>query len=456
MGAIASVAAVAATALKGLQLASDMEQTRIAFDTMLGSAEAGKKAVEDLTEFTAKTPFEMPGVLAASKTLLAFGLEQEALLPTMKALGDVSAGTGKDFAELAAIFGKTMAGGRLQGDEMNQMIEAGIPIVNELAKRFKVGTSEIKQMVSEGKVGFGDVAAVFQNLSSEGGMFNSMMEKQSKSLGGLWSTLKDGILNALRRIMETFALIVKKVIETATVITNAFHAMMDRTGSLWETFKSLAKIALSFVADVFMNTMKLLPQMAGFALGKVFDWFIWLSKKAGELIWELVKMIGRALMQVPEMIARAMIGKNPLAVLEGAFDGIAADFMKGFRGEAPDLSGIFVPSERTKGLIADALGDASKGLDVAGQVGGKAALAATVKKEKKKGAKDKGPFFGFEGLEDRGRRIQQEFIDKLAGKEKDEMQAKMVKLAENDQVIQEGILKTLQEQKKPGLTLGKD
>jgi len=95
-----------------LKTAADAEQTRIKFETMLG-ADRGRALLSRLREFAAVTPFRFPGVSDAAKTLIAFGVEQEKVMGTMRMLGDVAAGTGKDYRELAVIFGQIRGMGRL-------------------------------------------------------------------------------------------------------------------------------------------------------------------------------------------------------------------------------------------------------------------------------------------------------------------------------------------------------
>ena len=147
----------------GLALAADLETTTIAFETMLGSAGAAKKTMADLTQFAAATPFELPQIEQATKVLFSFGITQDKILPTLRTLGDVSAGTGKDFGDLAVIFGQVKAKGKLMGGELLQFSEAGVPMVAQLAKQFGVAESRIAKMSEQGKISF---AAVEQALAS--------------------------------------------------------------------------------------------------------------------------------------------------------------------------------------------------------------------------------------------------------------------------------------------------
>lgn len=192
-------AAVGAFGLTALKSAANMEQTQIAFETMLGSAEKAKKFYGDLVNFAAKTPFELKGLETASKQLLAYGFEQEQVLPNLKALGDIASGVGMDkLPNLILAFGQVKAATRLTGMELRQFTEAGVPMLDELSKIMKKPVAAIQEMVSAGEIGFPIVQQALMNLTGEGGRFNNLMDKQAKSLGGMWSNLNDAWEQFLR------------------------------------------------------------------------------------------------------------------------------------------------------------------------------------------------------------------------------------------------------------------
>lgn len=184
---------IGSTATNMIKLAAEAEQTEIAFGTMLGSADKAKTMLKDLASFAAATPFDMPGIKQSARTLMAFGTSQEQVLPLLKMLGDVSAGTGKDLAELSKIYGQIAATGKLDGGALMQLTDAGIPMLVTLSKQLGKTSAETKKLVESGQVSAGAVTRAFQSMASEGGLFANMMEKQSSSLGGLWSTFADSL-----------------------------------------------------------------------------------------------------------------------------------------------------------------------------------------------------------------------------------------------------------------------
>jgi tape measure domain-containing protein len=170
-------------------LGIEMEQTKVSFTTFLGSAEKADKAIADLNQFSNVTPFDNAQVIKAGKGLLAFGVAQDALIPSLKKIGDISAGTGKDFNELATIYGKAKVAGTLYAEDINQLVEAGVPIMGEFAKALGTTEDQVKKMASKGLLKFSDLETAFDNLTGSGGMFFDLMQKQSETVGGRLSTL---------------------------------------------------------------------------------------------------------------------------------------------------------------------------------------------------------------------------------------------------------------------------
>ena len=184
----------AALAFGGMAIraAAEMEQMRIGFTTMLGSAQKADAFLRDMVKFAKTTPFELKGLQEAAQRLLAYGSAQEEVLPQLKMLGDISAGVGMDkLPQLILAFGQVQAATRLTGMELRQFTEAGVPLLDTLAKQMGVTVAQVQEMVSTGQIGFSDVQAALAGLTGEGGRFNNLMENQSKSLNGMISNLKD-------------------------------------------------------------------------------------------------------------------------------------------------------------------------------------------------------------------------------------------------------------------------
>ncbi|MDD5599076.1 MAG: tape measure protein [Victivallaceae bacterium] len=187
--AVAVAGASTVAGAKVIQLGVKMEQTRLSFQTMMGEAAKGNAVLGMLNEMANITPFSNDEVVTAGKTLLSFGIQAEQLRGNLKMIGDVSAGTGKSFTELSAIFGKVFAKGKADSEALNQMSEAGIPIVKTLGEMYGKTGAEVYKMAENGELGAQTIQEAFRKMTGEGGIFADMMAKQSETVGGLWSTV---------------------------------------------------------------------------------------------------------------------------------------------------------------------------------------------------------------------------------------------------------------------------
>ncbi|HOV80754.1 MAG TPA: tape measure protein [Bacillota bacterium] len=189
LGAGAGVAGLIGYPLK---LAGEMEQANIAMETMLGSTEKAQKFLSDLADFAVKTPFEMPQLRDASRRLLAFGFSAESVIPTLTALGDAASGLGlgeEGLNRIVLALGQMRAKAKVSGEEMLQLTEAGIPAWDILSKKMGMATADVMKLSEKGLIPASE--AIDMLVSGMEERFPNMMEKQSRSLFGLLSTLKD-------------------------------------------------------------------------------------------------------------------------------------------------------------------------------------------------------------------------------------------------------------------------
>lgn len=171
----------------------EFQQLEIAFETMLGSKQQADALMQQLIKTAVITPFGMSDIANSAKQLLAYGVAADEVNETLVRLGDIAAGLSIPINDLAYLYGTTMVQGRMYTQDLNQFLGRGIPIMEELAKQFGVTKNEVKELVTQGKVGFENVKEAIENLTSEGSKFGGLMEKQSKSITGQISNIEDSI-----------------------------------------------------------------------------------------------------------------------------------------------------------------------------------------------------------------------------------------------------------------------
>lgn len=176
-----------------LKQSANLETMRVSLESMTGSVDNAAILMKDLINFTATTPFQLEGVGDATKTLLAFKVSQDDMIPTLRMLGDIAAGTNAPLSDMAKIFGKSKAKGKLMTEELLQFAERGIPLIDVLADGFGVTKDKVFEMASKSQISFDVMQKALAKTTAQGGVFYKQTEKQSGTLNGLWSTMKDNV-----------------------------------------------------------------------------------------------------------------------------------------------------------------------------------------------------------------------------------------------------------------------
>lgn len=196
-----------------------VEQLGVAFETIIGDATRAKNLLEEIGVFARATPFELPEVQSASRQLLAFGVESERIIPTLRRLGDIASGLGIRLEELAFLYGQTRTQQTLYTQDINQFASRGVPIYEKLAEVLGTVPTEVKKIAAEGKIGFRELQLVIADLTNEGGQFFNLMEKQSKTIGGQISNLSDQFTRLNVSVFEAFQPLTGEVISILAEIT---------------------------------------------------------------------------------------------------------------------------------------------------------------------------------------------------------------------------------------------
>ncbi len=223
-------AGIGALGIKAVSMAGDLEQSKIAFTTMLGSAEKADSFLRDLQSFAANTPFELKGLQDSSRKLLAFGFQAEQIIPMMTAIGNAVSGLGGGEAEINRVtmaLGQMQAKGKVSAEEMMQLAELGIPAWDMLAKAIGTDVPTAMKKASDGAIPASQ--AIEGLIAGMNERFPDMMAKQSTTILGMWSTLKDNLSMGLTTLGTT-------IIETFDLKTK-MAGMLEWLGSLTATLQ---------------------------------------------------------------------------------------------------------------------------------------------------------------------------------------------------------------------------
>ena len=198
---------------------------------LLQDKDNADKLWQRTVDLAVKSPFRVKELVTYTRQLAAYRIENEKLFDTTRRLSDVSAGLGVDMQRIILAYGQVKAANFLRGTELRQFTEAGIPMLDELAKHFTelnnrmVSAGDVFEMISKRMVSFSDVEKVFQRMTDAGGVFYKMQEEQSKTLSGMISNLHDSIDLMLNDIGKAHESTLKGAIDYAKKLVENWEAM---------------------------------------------------------------------------------------------------------------------------------------------------------------------------------------------------------------------------------------
>jgi len=239
----AGIAGIGMIGYKAVTTAASIERLTAQYEVMLGSTAKAKTMIEDIQKTAATTPLTSLGISESVKQLLAFGVAGDKAIPTIRMLGDVAGGDQNRLNSLAYAYGQTMTAGRLMGQDLMQYMNQGfnpLKVIAENLDKFgiKAGTTQadLRKMMSQGQISAEMVTKAFQIATDAGGMFYKNMEKQSQTLGGLWSTMVDEIELAMVDFMKPFM----------GGLKDALKGMIQLAKSAGQMAQTVKEVALAF------------------------------------------------------------------------------------------------------------------------------------------------------------------------------------------------------------------
>lgn len=237
------------------KLGTEMEQTNISFEVMLGNMDKAKQMIYDISQYAIVTPFTTKEISDGAKMLLNYGDAENNILPDLKLLGDVSGGNSEKFKNMTYGFAQIMATGRLMGQDLRQLIDAGFNPLQEMSKKTGKSMADLKKDMEDGLISSKMVRDAFISATSEGGRFYGMMKKQSQTVGGLWSTFVDTVQLRLIKLFNQLAPVIKQSISLFTEISDIAMPVLNVLGDLLlniiDLFKKLWPV-LKYVVDLLL------------------------------------------------------------------------------------------------------------------------------------------------------------------------------------------------------------
>lgn len=189
-----------------INIRSQMESLHVSFKTLAGE-QMGNELFEQLKDYELRTPMIMSDLASGAQTMLAFNIPVQEVMEHLKAIGDISMGDSDKFKSLTLAFSQMSATGKLMGQDLLQMINAGFNPLQVISQQTGKSIGELKDEMEKGAISTKMVQEAFHDAASEGGQFNGMLEAQSKTLQGALSNLEGAwqyMLNDIGEAQESF------------------------------------------------------------------------------------------------------------------------------------------------------------------------------------------------------------------------------------------------------------
>ena len=311
------------------EVTAQFELQRISLGAIIQDQERANMLFAEIQGFAMRSPLKILDLTKYTKQLAAYQIGIDDLFSTTKRLADVSVGLGVSMDRLILAYGQIKATGYLRASEVRQLTEAGLPIVDMLAKKISaangelVRTKDIMAMISKREIPFEMVAEVFEDMTNKGGIFYNMQEKQGNTLYGLWQKLGDA------------ADIMYSEIGNTGFVNNSLKDAISFTRTLMVNWKATGTALLGLIAilgsyAMYLQKLKLQSAMNSAANQK---YIASLRVKIATLQAEKAAMVEATAMQRQKMnmtIAAAQAelkAATSTNVLTRAFNGMKAAFL---------------------------------------------------------------------------------------------------------------------------------
>lgn len=219
-------------------IGGEFQKQRIALTSIIGDSMKAETIFNRIKDLAVVSPFQFKELASYTKQLSAYSIPYEELYDTTKRLADISAGVGVDMGRIILAYGQVRSAAFLRGQELRQFTEAGIPLVDELAKRFTilenkvVSAGDVFDKISQKEVSFGMVKDVLWELTDEGGKFYNMQEALAESLAGKWSNLQDAWDVMMADIAEGNSGVLSDSLDLLTKLMEHWEAVAAILGTL--------------------------------------------------------------------------------------------------------------------------------------------------------------------------------------------------------------------------------
>ena len=236
LAVIGGVGVLKALGSEIIRVRGEFQAADTAIQTLLGSKEKADALMSQVREYAKISPLEFSDVTQATQMMLGFNIEAEKVPRYLQAIGDVSMGDTQRFNSLTLAFSQMSAAGKLMGQDLNQMINAGFNPLQIMADKTGKSIATLKDEMSKGAISAEMVQQAFIDATSAGGKFYNMSENASKTINGQLSMMQDAMDSVFNELGQKSEGVIIKGIQTTTSLIENYETIGKVLAGLAATY----------------------------------------------------------------------------------------------------------------------------------------------------------------------------------------------------------------------------
>lgn len=242
---------------------SEIQALEVSFRTLLGSQQASAELMRQMKEFAAATPLQLGDLAKGAQTMLGFNLNPDEIMPMLKAIGDISMGDAQKFQSLTLAFSQMSSVGKLMGQDLLQMINAGFSPLAVMAEKTGKSIGELKEEMSAGAISADMVKQAFIDATSEGGQFYGMLSGQGDTVKGAMAQLSGAFTDMFNGIGEQSEGIIKGSVKSVQWLVENYETLGKVLAGIIATYGTYKAVMMTVVALERLQVQLALAKMDG-------------------------------------------------------------------------------------------------------------------------------------------------------------------------------------------------
>lgn len=242
---------------------AEIQALEVSFRTLLGSQQASAELMRQMKEFAAATPLQLGDLAKGAQTMLGFNVNPDEIMPMLKAIGDISMGDAQKFQSLTLAFSQMQSVGKLMGQDLLQMINAGFSPLAVMADKTGKSIGELKEEMSAGAISAEMVKQAFIDATSEGGQFFGMLSGQGDTVKGALAQLSGAFTDMFNGIGEQSEGLIKGSVKSVQWLIENYETLGKVLAGIIATYGTYKAVMMTVVALERLQVQLALAKMEG-------------------------------------------------------------------------------------------------------------------------------------------------------------------------------------------------